>query len=259
MQPRPWYRLAFYSLLAGSTSLIPIPFVDDWTLDWVRRRMILELSGSMTLSEEAIRVLLRRGVTSSGGCLNRLVRTPVTIVIYLIGRVFKKLVFILAIKESTDRASLIFHEGYLLDTAARRPDLHPSLLGGEIEWVRQLAYAQVETCRRTDTSPIRLLVAKTLRGSWRLLFAAARRLRRAVRKRSRPEGVAADWEAQEESVIGELSRELAQSLEDQRGYFASLEERFESFARRRGIVSRMEDVGATGQVRKPSAPPVDLE
>ena len=235
--PPPWYRLAFFSLLGGSTSLIPLPFVDDWTLDWIRRRMILELGGPIRLPEEAVGVLLKRGERPLSGCLNLLIRTPFSLLIYLVKRLFRKIVYILAVKESTDRASAVFHEGYLLAAAARRPDLAPEVRAGRPEAVRQLAYAFVETFRQTDTSPVRYVVAHTLKGSRRLLFLAARRLRQMLPKTTRLDAEPTGWEAREESLLGQLSQDLADSLERQRNYFANLEIAFIDFASRRQLLA----------------------
>ncbi len=222
--------------MGGSTSLIPLPFVDDWTLDWVRRRMILEVTRpALQLREPAIRVLLRRGRETSSGCLDLLLRTPLSALIYVLKRLFRKIFFFLAVKESTDRASLVFHEGYLLAAAAGNAELHPRVVESEREAVRQLAYTLAETLDRTDTSPIRLLVAQTLKGSRRLLFAAARRLRRLLPRSPQLDAEPPGWEAAEESVLAEPSRRLARLLEAQWPYFEKLEKSFSVFARRRRV------------------------
>ncbi len=232
LREQPLYRLAVYGLLAGSTSFIPLPWVDDWTLEWVRRRLIQEsCHPQIRLTDSGSRVLLDRGLEKPArGCLATVLLTPFSVLWYLAGRLFRKFFFFLAIKESTDRASLAFHEGYLLSAAARLPSLHAHVRDGNPEALRQLAYTLVETLEQTDTSPIRKLIVEVSRGSYRILFAAARRLRRLLRRR--PETALEE----EERVLREPAQRLTHLLETHRRYFTQLETRLQTFAQQRNLI-----------------------
>ena len=111
-------KLAFFSLLAGTTSLIPIPFVDDWAYRFVRREMVEAVfrSGPVRITEEQLKELTEvEAPASRSGCLGRtaylFIWLPIRFAVYFVLRLFKKVLIFLVIKEATDRVALVFLRG----------------------------------------------------------------------------------------------------------------------------------------------------
>jgi len=104
-----------FSLLGGASYLIPVPFVDDWTLNLVRRRMygyILEGS-RLQIDQRGLKVLTagQRDWALGKGCAY-LLFLPLTVTLYVVGRYFRKIFFILGLKSAADQAVSVFAEGH---------------------------------------------------------------------------------------------------------------------------------------------------
>ena len=112
--PPPWFRLVVWDSLVGACCpLLPVPVVDDMALSRVRRRMVTRLAGrwgaALTPEQVALLAGQSRGWTTS--------RFAGKVFLYPFKRLFRKIVYFLAMKEAVDTFSLLFHQGYLLHAA----------------------------------------------------------------------------------------------------------------------------------------------
>jgi hypothetical protein len=245
-----WFRrLTFYSLLAGLCPFIPIPFLDDRVLDWVRRRMLaeqLDRWGAVPRPEQ-IRTLAGSDEGSLlRGCLSGCFLTPVVkVTIYLLRKVFRKILIILTLNESVERFSETFHLGYLVHTALSWDELDLAAPAGAKKSPLEVRRAVLEALGHIDPRPVRQLVQRSLRGSRRLLVKASRILGRGVQKGAGDEGARGSAEAarrrpagasgaapehtlaEEESLLGSLVDRLATGLGSQKGYLRSLQVAFQ--------------------------------
>jgi hypothetical protein len=232
----PLERLSFYGILAGLTALVPVPFVDDWTFNLVRRRLGGELFArhGILLSRPARTALGSKEPWAASGCLYQafflLVLLPVKILAYFFRRLAQTLLFFLALKQATDRASETFHEGYLVDAALRRGVVPAA---PEPEVIEALVGTIRQTIAQVDTSPIRSIFRRVLTLNRTSLSQAASVLGQ-LAKRKRKSGL--DEESSfgleaEERILSRLITAAADLLSGELGYLRSLEERFSSSGR----------------------------
>ncbi|HEX4952144.1 MAG TPA: hypothetical protein VF017_01950 [Thermoanaerobaculia bacterium] len=230
----PWFqRVTFHSTLAALCPLIPIPFLDDWALAWVRRRQVAEALAARHLAATDWHVAVLAGEkleAHRGGCLLATAfGWTVKAVIYVVKRLFRKLLIFLAIKDGADKFSLVFHEGYLLHHAMERGVLTPASMADPNEVIR-VRLALERACGEIDARPVNQLVRRILRGSRGLLREAARGLGRVLRRQRRGEGTAdtaGGVEAEQERLLGSLTDRLMADLWHQEGYRAELVAHFE--------------------------------
>jgi len=235
LQPRPheaspgFHRLTFYSLLTGLTPIIPLPFVDDWTRDLVRRRLTAEIGRQhgQELDSASVKVLaLGQKPLSAGGCLRSATSGCVFGVVgYLIKKFFRKIIIFLLVKDCVDTFSKTFHQGYLLHHAL----VVGAPVSGESERIRS---AIEEVTSEVDPRPVEQLARRTFRGSWGLLRRASRHLARVtkpLRQHAEEDEVydRADLEDEEPRVAGVVDQ-LAEDLESQTSYLRELERRLEN-------------------------------
>lgn len=240
-------RLTFYSVLAGLFPLIPVPFVDDWAIGVIRRRMVRELGESrdLNLTEDEVRFLAGTGERRWPGLLKgtaMLVRRGVT---KIVGKVFKTAFYALLLREGIHRAVETFVEGYLLLYAAGVPQaLRPS--GRTPERVQAVRAAVVATMREADVTAIHKAIGRSFQGSFGLLSEAAAKLGALLSFfRSRTKGTDAPEEGvpleEEEEILGGFVDRLAETLWGDEEYFKSLERAFdERLARQRQSGSALE-------------------
>jgi hypothetical protein len=229
----PWFRrVTLFSVLAGLCPLVPIPFLDDKVLSWVRRKMIRDLLGARGLhpSEQQVRILEGEAEGGLRGCLGAAVLWPLLkLAVYLVKKVVKKIILILTLKECVDRLSETLHEGYLLHRAAERWQ------GGGRQGPRRVRAAVERACDAVDPRPVHQLVKKLLRGSRLLLLRASKALTKLARKERREQLAQGDGEkdpdldlSAEESLLGSLADSLSSSLWTQKAYWRDLEEHFDA-------------------------------
>jgi uncharacterized protein (DUF697 family) len=239
IHPVPWFqRVTFYSVMAGLCPLIPVPFLDDRVLDAVKSRMttVLARERGVALTERQ-RDYLSGTYSVPKGCLARAGGLAFTLTVKLVGKIFRKLLIFLAIKEATDVASRTFHEGYLLhllfDPATPPAWPAPGRTGTEereadawhARWAIERAVAE------TDPRPVNQAMKRAFRGSRGLMKESARVLGKAVRSGARGRSVsgeetAAAMEAEESERLAGVVQPLADELWIERGYLDGLESRF---------------------------------
>lgn len=240
----PWFRrITFHSVLASVCPLIPIPLLDDWAVDWIRRRQIADLLRSRGFEPLDWHLDVLSGAEDVGwlrGCLTFTLTLPFKILVWLIKKIFRTLLVVLLLKDCVDRFSETFHQGFLLALALDRGWIDAAALAGGHR-LHQVHYAIAGTCEAIDPRPIHQLVRRIYRGSRQVLVEAARLLApvlRAERKRQRAErkGSAAPTasastshlEGESGAVAGVLDR-LTAALWHEEGYRAQLEETLERY------------------------------
>ncbi|MEM8963464.1 MAG: hypothetical protein AAGD38_18420 [Acidobacteriota bacterium] len=228
-------RISFYSVLSGLPRLAPLPFVDDWARDFLRRRLLRELVATrpFELSEPAIRHLAggSDAPTLQGcltGCLSvAALKTALYIVKVVARSIFRKILFFLAVKDVVDTAAETWQIGFLLRLALDRGDLTRD----EPVAVGRVRAAIEATCAEVDTRIIEGHLFRLLRRSPRQLLHAARRLGRtltSLRRRSRETGGRADTESaslglDNDPFLGHVADELGHDMATDTAYLRELE------------------------------------
>lgn len=236
-------RLTFFSVLAGLCPLIPLPFVDDWAIGLIRRRMVRELGESrdLALAEDEVQLLAGHGERRWPGLLKGTALAVRRGVGKLVGKVFKTAFYVLLLREGVHRAVETFVEGYLLLYAAGLPQaLRPA--GRTAERVRAVRAAVVSTMKEADVTAIHKAIGRAFQGSFGLLVEAAVKLgSRLVGFRSRQEAGAPDEAVplqEEEEILEGFVDRLAGTLWGDEEYFKSLEQAFdERFAHQRSAAA----------------------
>jgi hypothetical protein len=227
----PGFRgLALHSAMSGLCPLVPLPFLDDWALDSVRRRMVRDVLRRQGLEPSRDELDVLSGTRERrGGCLWTLFRG---LVLRLPRRTFRRLLVFLAVKDCADRASETFHEGYLLSVAVARGEL----ADGSGESARRVRRALRSTCAEIDPRPLNQALLRVFRARGALLREPASALGRALRKARRAvrRGPTAREEltdaalAAQEPLLAPLVDGLARALWHEQGYLEALRQRLES-------------------------------
>jgi len=238
-----WFRhVTFHSLLAGLCPIIPVPFLDDRVLAGVRRKMVRDLAAERGVPLDPppspVNDVLAGTAGVRRGCLGTVAWIAFSLTVRLLGKLFRKVLILFAVKESVDTASRVFHEGYLLhlifewapawDGVEGRPALdHDRALA--------LRAAMEATVAEVDPRPLEQALRRAFRGSRGLLRQGARLLTRAGARAGKGEagaGAASSRtgeripEAEERRLLGGLVDRLTAELWEQQGYLEALEERF---------------------------------
>lgn len=222
--------------MTGLCPLIPVPLLDDWVRDLLRRRLAGDLAArrGVALAGAEVRILAcGHHPPSVQGCLRgcfalTFVKPLVKIVLKVLTKVFRKILVFLMIKDSVDTFSETFHEAYLLRHALALGSLDD--LPAPVLKVRRAIEAAVA---ETDHRPIEQLARRTFRSSWRLIRQGARRLTGLSRELRREGGQSEDELpgeldlTEEEEALGSVVDELTERLESESGYLARLEARLE--------------------------------
>jgi hypothetical protein len=221
--------LVTYSVLAGLTPLIPVPFVDDLVKNYFRKRLLRSLAAEAgrALSEEELNALAaeqERGCVT--GCL-------LTALVYPLKAVFRKLFYFLEWKRAADLTSRTYHFGYLAGYAMRPRAGGASAL--DLRGARAVGQAVDAVCREAPIKPLEAAVGGTFRKSRRVLKGAAALLASSLRRltgRARPEQVAAAIESVEpeeerelDPVVTRLQRSIANVPEE---HFRALRQRLDA-------------------------------
>lgn len=171
-------RLSLISLFAALCPLIPVPWLDDLAERVVRRRAVADLLRERGVEPTPGDVEVLAGlVRPRRGCVEWVIWPLTGVLLYLAKKVFRKVLFVLALGDAVRAASELFHDAYLLSHALDRGWLAAGP-GGRIDrdqarWVR---WAIESTTAETDPAPVRGAVRRSLAGSGRLLSGEAVRL-----------------------------------------------------------------------------------
>lgn len=228
-------QLTLYSVLGGLCPLVPVPFLDDWLLGRVKRWMLTDLDRILEteLGREA-RVILAGGRDPwkipgcVGGCLWVLQKG----IFKLAVKLFRKVLYFLAVREGLHAATRVFHEGYLAMYGLRSTSV-PDTSVRQQAHARKLRAAALETIESMDLQPVLDIVRRTFHGSWGLLIRASRVLarpffRRKARREEEGDARAAEQAREKgEELLGGLVDRLAARLWGNREYFERLEREFD--------------------------------
>lgn len=115
-EPRTTFHWAIYAdaTLAGLSILIPVPFLDDVSEGYFRGRMtraIAKVNG-VELPEPVVEEI-SRGEGFLTGCL----MLPVKLVVGLIKKLSRKLLYFLTVREASQKLGHYWHRAFLLDYA----------------------------------------------------------------------------------------------------------------------------------------------
>jgi hypothetical protein len=231
--------LVFYSLLAAASALIPIPLLDDWSYSAVRRRMVRDIFSQRGTRVEGIQLGILLGQYDPGrsrGCLYQaffaLVVLPLRILSRFVRDLFRKILIFLAVKQASEWASVVFHEGYLLRCGAAKLPEGAGL--GRTE-ARRIRYAVRLSLRGLNTSPVWNVFYGIIRLNRSLMRSVASHVSRLGKQGHAGGGntaespVADEYLQQERRLLEDVVNRLADLLAGQRGYLKNLESRFERF------------------------------
>jgi hypothetical protein len=242
-QPPSLERLSVISLFAALCPLIPVPWLDDLAERVVRRRAVGDLLRERGIDPTPGDVEVLAGlVRPRRGCVDWMLWPLTGVLLYVAKKVFRKVLFVLALGDAVRAASELFHDAYLLAHALERGWLAPGA-GGRIDrdqarWVR---WAIESTTAETDPAPVFGAVRRSLAGSGRLLSGEAVRLGSWLAAERRKAGPAAgggeaaveERAADDLPVEGEarrlsgIARTLAGALGVEEAYRRRLEERLD--------------------------------
>lgn len=221
-------RAAAYALQGALCTLVPVPFLDDLLMRRTRRRLVQEAARrhAVALGPGEVAVLSQTRDRSFWGCLGFTASLIVRLPLKLLRRLFRTILFFLAVRDATTAATRLFHESVLLELGL---STWPGAISGEVAAspARQLRSAMDRTWIEVDPRPIRQTVRGTLRGSWSLVRGAARTLGRTARatigrRREHSEPSA------ESALPAPLLDRLAVALSHEGAYLSDLTARFRS-------------------------------
>jgi hypothetical protein len=222
-------RLTFFSVLGGLCPLIPVPFVDDWALSQVQRRMIGEVARKrgVTLPPEASKILTGGEDSGWPGCLGAIGWVFREVVGAILGWLFRTVFYFLTIRRSVRRSAETLHLGYLFDYALRREKVQ-AVAADQARSIRQAVLA---TLKEVDAQPIYRTLFRDFRRSLSLLLQGAALFRRFLprRKKRKETDLAGQSEVfeQQEALLGGFTDRLAENLWGNQAYFAALESAFD--------------------------------
>lgn len=187
---------------AGLALLLPIPFVDGLVESYFRRRMPIDIARrrGRALPLQSIRAVNRQRDTLWPGCL----LWPIQAVVYLIRNLWRTIVYILTIYDTSEKLSYYWHRAFLLDYAIIRGDLDRPARA-------ELAAAALHhVLENTQTSPLLNLAQEIVAATRQRLGALARGIYRWLRREKTPEvGRTAETLAARWAEFGDYLIELA--------------------------------------------------
>lgn len=213
----------FYSLLAGLCPLLPVPFLDDVLVGWIRRMMVTEL-----FETYGIKPTSQHRKTLTARKTNRLVGCLKMVIVYPVKKIFRKVFYFLAIKEAVDVASSVLHEGFLIRAAI----VGGQLSACETESLERVRDAIAATLDDVDTSPITGAIRRVFRGSRVLVNEVKGQLGSSVSEvkmgatPSTEAGAAIDSLREEDPAVSTLLERLTSAVWAKESYLADLEEVF---------------------------------
>ncbi|HQB47029.1 MAG TPA: hypothetical protein PLV85_25660, partial [Polyangiaceae bacterium] len=222
-------RIITMSLLAGLCPAIPIPFLDDMALRFIRKR---------ALRSEFERQGLRPGRAQLDVFLqerSRLLGCLSSILIYPIKKLFRKVSFVLAVKDCVDAASWTFHTLWMVRHAMVKGLFSNADLGVEVDALRGLRLAVDAASQQVDTRPFHQMWKRALGASRAWIRQGGRALGKMIRfkggRSTAPETVeraVQDVEPLDIGEVDEVANRLGEQMWAERGYLRAVERAFET-------------------------------
>lgn len=212
-------RVAFLAVASGLTPLIPVPFLDDYALTQVREGMVRQILGEHGLPtpDQAVKVLAGSHVSNTlAGHVRSFLKG---VLLFPMQWLFRKVFFVLWVKDCVDMASASLHHGFLITHAVQRGDLDAKALEGDMP--RKVYDAIVAACAEVDSRPINQILRRLFSSS-RLLMAEATRAFFNPKDRG-----PRTPEAAESAEVKSLTDRLLAELWEERGYFVTLQQHYD--------------------------------
>lgn len=159
--PKEW-TILYHTVLIGASPLIPIPFLDEFLVLYLRRHLVADIAKSHNKTLTATQIRQFADEPASGGCIGAFF----SIIGFFIMELIRDVFFWLEWKRGIDLATQTYHFGYLLDAIFAREDFNPqngqiyrqaikeALQGFHTEHVRN-AIQKVFTSSRTVIREVR--------------------------------------------------------------------------------------------------------
>lgn len=170
ISPRSSRIVASHSAIAGLCPLIPLPFVDDLLIRRVTRRMVGALFDAHGLTVTAAG---EKALTA--GSTGWLRGAATSMALFPVKRLLRKVVYLLAIKDCADVASVVFHDGWLLAHWLERAPHGASRADPKL--LQRVRAAMLRTYRDIDPAPLRRALVGAFLGVKVGAEAAVQRLR----------------------------------------------------------------------------------
>jgi hypothetical protein len=190
------WRIFADATCAGLSVLIPLPLVDIVFETIFRRRIPATITG-VRQREMEIDVRRRLGQSLEGpfslsGCLT----IGLAVVKYLLRRIWRKIIYIFAVKDATAALTEYWHRAYLIDHMVRADHLAPT---ADTELALNVS---TEVLREIDPSPLVGLARLTISNVHRVLrlLVRARRLGAAEVTRSLGDLLSSHWRMADASL-----------------------------------------------------------
>ncbi|WP_426751495.1 hypothetical protein [Myxococcus sp. Y35] len=218
-------RVAFLSVVSGLTPLIPVPFLDDYALRQARESMVLTLLSEHRLPKPSRTVEILAGSHVGRTAGGRVLSYVKGLALFPLRKVFRKVFFVLWVKDCVDVASSALHHGYLLNHALERGDLRPEDMEGKRP--DAIHDAIVAACAELDPRPVNQALRRLFAGS-RLLMAEASRAFFSAQSPG-PRTPTPD----ESAEVKTLTERLIAALWEERGYFVTLQQHYDAHLKAR--------------------------
>ena len=217
-------RVAFHAVAAGLTPLIPVPFLDDYALRQVREQSVRDQLKERGLKAPDKAVAVLAGSYDARSLGGRLVSHLKAVALFPVRKVFRKVFFVLWVKDCVDLTSACLHHGYLLHHALERGDLDAASL--QTDAPSEVQAAIIAACSEMDARPVNQALRRIFRGS-RVLLAEATRVFLDPKR-----GPRVPDPKTENAEVRSLTDQLLQELWEERGYFTALEAHYDKHLKR---------------------------
>lgn len=230
-------RLVAHALVISMTPLIPVPFLDDWTRDQLRRWQVGQrvkssgavlgddLLGLMALGEKAF----QPSGCLKGCALGAMLKTSLYVLKKLSLKIFRKILIFLMIKDCADQFARTLDEGILCEQALIRGHLGES---PTVEGVHKVRRALEQATATAGRGPIEQVARTAFAGSRGLIRHAGRTIAQQLRKLRRGGATDAqiprELERESEAELGSLIDTLTREVGEETAYFERLIASFEA-------------------------------
>jgi hypothetical protein len=224
-----WFLIVRYAVLAALCTLIPLPIVDGWAENMMRRRLIRRIGERHGVSfvPADLSMLADSGAGGCLGCIWSVVSWPLK-------KLLRYVLWVLAVKVMVDTATEIVHRAMMVEIAVQE-----RWLPGDAVGVRA---AMNRATSRIDTDITLRVVTGSLETSRKQVRALYRQLRPLVR-----EGAAAERGEErgtrapvEDPTMDATSTAWTQQLADRLAAAVVVEDVFAAFKEELGLIEREE-------------------
>jgi hypothetical protein len=179
--------LLYHSLLRGLCVAIPLPFVDDWAIERVRRRAVRRVfaaHGLVVAVTERDTVL--HGPAGPAGCWRGCLLAPLPVLCKLllwpVRRILGLVLFVFTLRQMVTQATAQFQEGAALSTLLDDTDLHAAFAAEAAATAALIHRSVRRTCATADSESLRGLFSHSLGGARQVMRTAGAAFRAQMRR-----------------------------------------------------------------------------